>query len=51
MELNRSYVAKCLAKAEAFAQVGKPEEAEEWARELIRQLGLAGILKGEENNV
>tara|TARA_Y100000296_G_C5035804_1_gene187201 strand:- start:33 stop:212 length:180 start_codon:yes stop_codon:yes gene_type:complete len=47
-DLDRKYIAQCLAKAEAYAQVGKEEQAEAWARELVRQLGLAGILKGEE---
>ena len=50
MDLDRRYIAQCLAKAEAYAQVGKEEQAEAWARELVRQLGLAGILKGEIND-
>ena len=49
-DLDRRYIAQCLSKAEAYAQVDKPEQAEAWARELVRQLGLAGILKGEIND-
>ena len=50
MEVDRRYIAQCLAKAEAYAQVGKMEQAEAWGRELVRQLGLAGILQGEVND-
>ena len=50
MELDRRYIAQCLAKAEAFAQVGNDEQEEAWSRELVPQLGLAGILKGEIND-
>ena len=45
MEIDRSRLSKCLAKAIAYQQVDKPEDAEEWARELIRELHLANILK------
>ena len=45
MEINRSEVAKSLAKAIAYASVDKPEQAEEWARKLIEQLKLAYILR------
>lgn len=42
--LDRSYIAKCLAKAMAYKCCGKDVEAAEWARELIRALRLAEIL-------
>jgi F0F1-type ATP synthase delta subunit len=45
MELNRSEVARALAKAIAYAACGKQSQAEEWARELCRLLGVAGILR------
>jgi hypothetical protein len=45
VDLDRSHIAKCLAKAIAFAQVDKPDQAEDWARELIKELRLANILK------
>jgi len=45
IEIDRSAVSRCLAKAIAYQQVGKTEEAEDWARELIAHLQLAGILK------
>ena len=47
VDVDRSHIARCLAKAIAFAQVDKPEEAEDWARQLIQELKLAHILKGE----
>ena len=45
MQIDRSKLSKCLAKAIAYQNVDKPEQAEEWARELIRELHLANILK------
>ena len=45
MEIDRSELSKCLAKAIAYQNVDKPDQAEEWARELIRELQLANILK------
>lgn len=42
--LDRSHIAKCLAKAIAYKCCGKDAEAAEWARELIRALRLAEIL-------
>ena len=47
VDLDRSHIARCLAKAIAFAQVDKPEEAADWARQLVRELRLASILKDE----
>ena len=44
IEIDRSAVSTCLAKAIAYQQVGKTEQAEDWARELIAHLQLAGIL-------
>ena len=45
MEIDRSKLSQCLAKAIAYQQVDKPEAAEEWARQLILELHLANILK------
>ena len=45
MEIDRSKLSICLAKAIAYQNVDKPDQAEEWARELIRELQLANILK------
>ena len=43
--IDRSEVSRSLAKAIAYQNVDKPEEAEAWARKLIAQLKLANILK------
>lgn len=43
--IDRSEVSRALAKAIAFKNVNKNEEAAEWARKLIRLLELAEILK------
>jgi hypothetical protein len=43
--VDRSEVSRSLAKAIAYQNVGKTEQAEEWARLLIEQLKLAQILK------
>ena len=45
MDIDRSAVSKCLAKAIAYQQVGKTEQAEDWAKKLIAELQLVGILK------
>jgi hypothetical protein len=45
--IDRSEVARCLAKAIAYASCGKPDAAEQWARRLVVLLGLAGILRDE----
>lgn len=45
MSINRSEVSRALAKAIAYKDCGKEDKAEEWARELIRLLELARILK------
>ena len=47
MELNRSEIARALAKAIAYAACGKQQAAEEWARELVRLLQCARILREE----
>lgn len=44
-QLDRSEIARALAKAIAFKQCGKHADAEAWARRLIEQLECAGILK------
>ena len=43
--IDRSEVSRSLAKAIAYQNVGKTDQAEEWARVLIAQLKLANILK------
>lgn len=43
--IDRVAVARALAKAIAFKQVGKDTEAETWARELVRLLKLERILR------
>jgi hypothetical protein len=48
MEIDRSELSRCLAKAIAYQQCDKPEMAEEWARQLIRELQLANILRDED---
>jgi hypothetical protein len=42
--IDRSEVARCLAKAIAYKCCGKDAEAADWARKLIRALQLASIL-------
>ncbi len=43
--IDRSKVSQALAKAIAYKNVGKDREAQQWARELIRLLEMAEILK------
>ena len=45
MDIDRSRLSTCLAKAIAYQQVDKTDDAEAWARELIKELKLANILK------
>ena len=45
MTIDRSAVARALAKAISLHAVGKQREAEEWARELVRLLQCANILR------
>lgn len=45
--MNRSEINRALAKAIAFKQCGKHRNAEQWARELVRLLECASILRGE----
>ena len=47
MHIDRSEVARSLAKAIALKQCGKDAEADAWARKLVEQLGCAGILAAE----
>lgn len=47
MEIDRSKLSKCLAKAIAYQQVDNTEAAEQWARKLIVELNLANILSME----
>ncbi len=44
--IDRSEVSRALAKAIAYKQCGKDQEAEAWAIKLIRLLECASILKG-----
>ena len=44
--IDRSEVSRAMAKALAYKQCGKQREAEQWARELVRLLECAEILKG-----
>ena len=43
--LDRSKLAQALAKATAYKACGNNAKAEEWARELVRLLECADILK------
>ena len=43
--MDRSAINRALAKAMAYKQCGKEAEAAQWAKELLRQLGLAHLLK------
>jgi hypothetical protein len=43
--IDRSEVSRALAKAIAYKNCNKEAEAERWAKELIRLLELAQILK------
>lgn len=47
VDINRVEANRALAKAIAFKACGKPLEANEWARKLVRILGAAEILRGE----
>lgn len=42
--MDRAELNRALAKAIAFKYAGKQDEAEEWARELVRLLECADIL-------
>ena len=44
MEIDRSEVARALAKAIAYKSCGKDSEADAWASKLVQLLGCAGIL-------
>lgn len=43
--LDQSEINRALAKAIAYKRCGKDEQAKEWARELVRQLECADILR------
>lgn len=45
--MNRSEINRALAKAMAYKQCGKQQQANEWAIELIKQLECAEILNPE----
>ena len=46
--MDRSEINRALAKAIAFKQCGHDAKAEQFARELVRLLECASILKGGE---
>jgi hypothetical protein len=46
MAINRSEASRAMAKAIAYKACGKDVEAAQWARELVRILECAEILKG-----
>lgn len=46
MSIDRSQVAQALAKAIAYKQCGKQDQAEAWARRLVELLECAEILRG-----
>jgi hypothetical protein len=43
--VDRSEVSRAVAKAIAYKNCGKQTEAEQWARELVRLLACADILR------
>jgi hypothetical protein len=43
--IDRSEVSRAMAKAIAYKNCGKQQEAEQWARELVRLLACADILR------
>lgn len=47
MTIDRSEVARALAKAIAFKACGKDADARQWARELVRLLQCSEILSRE----
>jgi hypothetical protein len=47
MTIDRSAVARALAKAIAYKQCGKQDDAEAWAAELVRLLGAANIISDD----
>ena len=47
-EIDRSEVSRALAKAIAYKNCGKDRDAEQWARELVKLLQCANILRGED---
>jgi len=46
MSIDRSEASRAMAKAIAYKACGKDVEAAQWARELVRILECAEILKG-----
>ena len=43
--IDRQEVSRAMAKAIAYKQCGKDQQASEWARELVRLLQCADILR------
>lgn len=50
MTIDRSHVARCLAKAIAYKHAGKDSDADAWARSLVVALNCAGILAHGEDS-
>jgi hypothetical protein len=48
--VDRREINRALAKAIAYKNVGKQEEAEDWARKLVRLLECAEILKQKQGS-
>ena len=48
--MDRKAIAQALAKAQAYTQCGKPEEAAIWAARLVTLLECADILKPEHRS-
>lgn len=46
-DVDRSELSRSLAKAIAYANCGRQDDAETWARTLVEQLGCAGILRSD----
>jgi hypothetical protein len=44
---DRSAISRAVAKAIAYHDCGKPEKAAAWAAEVVRLLGVKGILTAE----
>ena len=47
--IDRSEVSRALAKAIAYKSCGKHQDAEQWARQLVRLLECANILREDQS--
>lgn len=41
--MNRSKIAQCVAKAQAFVNCGQPQRAEEWLASLLNEFRDSGV--------